>query len=140
MRCSTGSWGAAVPAAAPPPDRFLPVEAAAGGEPVAAMGVNEPVASHVAQPELEWHRGIGEIIAETAVGLDQHILHDIAGIDPPLDHPVHAQMNHPLDRFPVAFQEAIDCVSIPPSGPVQQRDCDLRLGALRRSGAVGLRG
>jgi hypothetical protein len=49
-------------------------------------------------------------------------------------------MNHPLDRLPMAFQEAIDGGSIPPAGPVQQGDRDLRLGALSRSGAVGLRG
>ena len=123
-----------------PPDRLLPVEAAAGGQPVAAMGIYEPVAGHMTQPELEWHRGVGEIIAEAAVGFDHHILHDIAGIDPPLNHPVHPQMNHPLDRLPMAFQEAIDGGGIPAAGPVQQGDRDLRLGALSRSGAVGLRG
>ena len=100
------------------PDRLLLVEAAAGRQPVAAMSVYKAIAGHVPQPEPEGHRGVGQIIAETAVGFDQHILHDIAGIDPSLNHPVHAEMNHPLDRLPMAFQEAIDGGGIPPSSPV----------------------
>ena len=49
-----------------------------------AMGVDHAVAGQVPQPELKRHAGRFEVVGQPAVRFDQHILHDIAGVDPPL--------------------------------------------------------
>ena len=88
--------------------RHLSVETAIGGDAVPAVGVDETIPGHVPQPELEWHGRIGKIIAEAAIGLDHHVLHDVAGIDPPLHDPIHPLIDHPADRRAMALEQAVD--------------------------------
>jgi hypothetical protein len=104
------------------PERHLPVEAARGRDAVPAVGVDEPVAGHVPQPELEGHRRVGEVVAEPAIGLDEHVLHDVAGVDPPLHHPIHPPVDHPPDRIAMPRQKVVDRRRVPATDAVEQHE------------------
>ena len=100
--------------------RHLAIEAAGGGHPMPPMGIDDPVTGHVPQPQLKRHRRIGEVVAQPPVRLQHDILHDVAGIDPSLHHPVKPVVNHPSDRGPVSGQQSVDRRSITLPSPVEQ--------------------
>ena len=100
--------------------RHLAVEAAAGGDAMPTMGVDEAIPGHVPQPELEGHGRVCEIVAQAAVGLDHHVLHDVAGVDPPLHDPIHPLVDHSADRCPMTFQQPVDGRAVPLSGAVEE--------------------
>jgi hypothetical protein len=107
---------------------------------MAAVGIDEAVAGHVPQPELERHRRVGEVVAEPAVGLEHDVLNDVAGIDAPLHDAVHPPIDHPPDGVAVAGKEAIDGVVVPLADAVEE---DLRRWAIppwRSAGGNGRRG
>ena len=62
-------------------DRLFAVHAPLLGQAVAAMGVNEVVLRQVPQPQVKGHGAVAQVVVEPAAGLDQHLLHHIAGID-----------------------------------------------------------
>ena len=108
--------------------RHLAVETAARGHAMPAVGIDQPVPGHVPQPEPKRHRGIGKIIAEPAVRLDEHILHDVAGVHPPLHHPIHAQVDHPADRGAVPLEEPVDGVAVSLTNAIQEHERYGRIG------------
>ena len=108
--------------------RHLAVEAASGGDAMPAVGVDEAIPGHVPQPELERHGGVGQIVAEPTVGLDHHVLHDVAGIHPPLHDAIHPLVDHPADRRAMAFKQAVDRVAVSLADAVEQHKRWLRLG------------
>ena len=61
--------------------RLLAVEAAPLRLAVAAMGVDDVVLGDVPQPEVKGHERIVQIVLQPAVRFEQHVLHDVAGID-----------------------------------------------------------
>jgi hypothetical protein len=72
------------------------------------MRVDQPVVRDMPQPKMERHRRILQVLVEAAVGLYQHILHNVARVDPALHHPVHPQVDHPPQRLAVPIQELVD--------------------------------
>jgi hypothetical protein len=54
------------------------------------------------------------------MGLDQHVLRDVASIDPPGEHGVHSQADHLPHRRPVPRQQSIDCLGVARANVVQQ--------------------
>jgi len=112
--------------------RHLAIDAPGGRHAMAAMGIDQPIAGHVPEPELKRHRSVGEVLAQPPVGLDHHILHDIAGIDPPLHAPIHATIDHPLDRLAVPLKKAVHGVAIPLPHAVEQHERGLAVGKASR--------
>jgi len=103
--------------------RHLAVDAPRAGDAMAAVGVDEPVAGHVPQPKAKRHRRILEIFPQPAIGLDQDILNDIAGVNSPLDELVHAMVDEPPDRRAVTIEQAVDGVAVSLSHPLEQQKC-----------------
>ena len=75
---------------------------------MAAVGVDQAVAGDVPQPEMKRHRRVFvaaiEVLGQPAVGFDQHVLHNVAGVHAALDHAVHPQVDHPPQRLAVAVE------------------------------------
>jgi len=99
------------------------------------MRVDQTVAGHVPQPELERHGGVREILPQPSVGLEEHILNDVAGIDPALHAAIHAAIDHPLDRRAVPFEQSVDSPVVTLANPLEQHERGLWLG--RGSRPVG---
>ena len=87
--------------------RSLAVEGSPGGDPVAAVLVNHPVARDLAEPEVERHGRVAEVIGQAAARLDQDVLHDVARVDPAADRVVEPEVDHPPQRFAVPLPEPI---------------------------------
>ena len=68
------------------------------------MGVDDPVARHLPQPQMKRHRRIFQVGPQPPVGFDHHFLHDVAGIQPLLNPPVQPHVDHPPQRIAVAVQ------------------------------------
>ena len=107
--------------------RHLPVEASARGDAVPAVGVDQPVAGHVPQPEPKRHDRIGKVVGEPPISLDHHVLNDVAGIDPPLDDPVHTEIDHPPDRRAVAFEKPVYGVRVAVANAIKEHQGRLEL-------------
>ncbi len=75
--------------------RLFAIHAAPRRPAMPPMGVDQPVAGHLPQPQMKRHRRIRKIFFQSAVGIEQHILHNITGVDPAADHAIHAQVDHP---------------------------------------------
>jgi hypothetical protein len=95
------------------------------------VGVDEPVAGHVPEPELKGHRRVGEVFAQPSVGLEQHILDDVAGIHAALHATIHAAVDHPLDRLPMPGEQPVDGPGFPPAHAVEQDERRRRVGGRR---------
>jgi hypothetical protein len=117
--------------------RHLTINASRGRHAVSAVSIDKPVAGHVPQPELEWHGRVGQIVDQPAIGFDHHVLHDVAGIDPPLHPPVHATVDHSPDRFAVPLEQAVDGIAIALPHAIEQHQSRLSVG--RRSPVLGRR-
>ena len=119
-------------------DRHLPVEAARRRDAVPPVCVDEAIAGHVPQPQLERHRWVREVVAEAAVRLDEHVLHDVAGVHPPLHHPVHPAVDEPPDRRAVPREQVIDRRGIAAAHPLEEHERGLGLDG--RGGGFGRTG
>ena len=72
-----------------------------------AVSVDHQIARDLANPEMKRQRWIPEILIESLAGFEQHILHDIAGIDAPRYSRIEPQTDHPPQRWPVPFPERV---------------------------------
>src|SRR5260221_10875233 len=61
------------------------------------------------------------------MGLDQHVLHYVARIDPPLNEMVHPQVDHSPQRGPMPLEQAVHRRGIPGAGLGEQLLRFLRL-------------
>src|SRR5688500_3156602 len=90
----------------------LAIDATLGGSAMAPMGVNDLVFGDLPQPKMNAENRARQIILQPAVGLNEHILHDVANIDPPLNLAIQPHLNHSAERIAMPVQEAIDCLLI----------------------------
>ena len=81
---------------------------AACGHAMPPMGVDQPVLGHVPQPEMKRHGRMDQILLQAAISLDEHILHDIAGIHPALDRRIESQVYQPPQCIAVAIEQFVD--------------------------------
>jgi len=51
-----------------------------------AVRVDDAVLRQMPQPEMERHGRRAQVFVEPLIGLEQHVLHDVAGIDPAGQH------------------------------------------------------
>ena len=93
-------------------DRLLPIDAALGRQMMPAMGVDEVVLGDVPQPQMKRHRRRLQVIAQPAARFDQHVLHDIAGVEPLRNRRVEAQIDHAANRLAVPGEQLLDGVGI----------------------------
>ena len=68
---------------------------------VPAVGIDDVVLGDVPQPEMEGHDRVLEIIAEPPAGFQQHLLHNVAGIDASSQGWIETQADHAAQRFAV---------------------------------------
>ena len=68
--------------------------------------VDDMVLRDLAQPEVERHRRVAEILRQPLAGLEQHVLHDVAGIDATRHRLVEPQADHPPQGRPVRSQSS----------------------------------
>jgi hypothetical protein len=47
--------------------------------------VDDVITHDLAQPEMKGQPGVPQILTQPLAGLEQHVLYNIAGIDPPSD-------------------------------------------------------
>ena len=135
-----GGVGGRVAVTPPSHQRHLTIDAPGGGHPMAAVRVDQTVAGHVPQPQLEGHGGIGEVVAEPAVGLEEDILDDVAGIDAALDAPIHPPIDHLPDRIAVAGEKAVDGIVVAAADAVEQDEGRLAILMGRAAGVASLFG
>jgi hypothetical protein len=87
---------------------------------VPPVSVDDPVLGNLPQPQVIRHSRLSEIVLQPAVGLDQHILHDIAHIDPPLYFLVQPKLHHAPQAVTMPLHQTVDCVGVAPFGIGQQ--------------------
>ena len=61
-----------------------------------------------------------KIVGQPLTGFQQHILHDVARINPLRDLTVHPQLNHLAQRLAVPLQQEIDGGLLAPFGADQE--------------------
>ena len=83
---SSDERSSAKPAAADG-QRPLAIHRSFAGLAVPAVGVDDPVGRDLPQPEMERQRRVAEVVGQPLVGLEQHVLHDVAGVDPAREAP-----------------------------------------------------
>ena len=64
----------------------------------------------------------GEIFAQPATGVDEHILHDVAGVNAALHLPIEPQLHHASQSRAVTFEQPVNSRGISLTGPVEQFD------------------
>ena len=64
--------------------------------------------------------GVAQVVLEPAVRLDQHVLHDVAGVDAGGQGRVEAQADHAAQRLAVDVEQAIDRPVLPFAGAGEQ--------------------
>ena len=93
--------------------RLLPIHAAFRRQAMAAVGIDDPIAGDMPEPQMERHRRITQIVLQPAIGFYQDILHHVADVDPLLDPLVKPHLHQPANGGPVAIHQAVDrlCVA-----------------------------
>jgi len=86
------------------------------------MGIDDPIAGHMPQPEPERHRGIRQVVGKTPAGFDHHVLHDVAGIHPSSEHGIHSPIDDAPQRIPMPGKQAVDGIGIAVPNPVEQSE------------------
>jgi hypothetical protein len=94
------------------PDGLFAVDASPRRAAMAPMGIDQPILRDLPQPQMKRHRRIFQVIVQAAIGFDQHILHNIAGIHSTLHHAVHSQIDHPPQRFAVTIEQPVNRCSV----------------------------
>lgn len=99
---------------------LLTIKAAPRGHAVAAAHVDHAILGHLPQPEMKGQLRIAQVFWQSLVGLDQHILNDIAGIDALLEPPVQPQFDDPPQGWSVFAQQLVQRSAFTRSGPLEQ--------------------
>ena len=84
------------------------------------MQVDHPVLSNLPQPQPKRHGRSLDVVGKPLRRLDQHVLHDVARINPRRHPPVHPGLHHPPDRIPVAPQQLSQSRLISPGSILEQ--------------------
>lgn len=108
-------------------ERLFPIETATLRPAMLAVHVDDAVFGQVPQPQVKGQPGIGEVIAEPLIGFEEHILHDVAGIDTAGDGAIKPQPHHLPQRIAVPIEQLIHGQWIAATGARQQL---LRLGRI----------
>lgn len=69
--------------------------------------VNHPVTRQMPEPEMKWHIRRREVRRQSLAGFEQHILHDVAGVDPGGQASVETKSHQLAECFPMTFQQII---------------------------------
>ena len=85
----------------------LAIQAPLAGPAVPAVGIDHLVASDLPQPEVKRQRRVPQVFTQPLAGLQEHVLDDVAGIDPPAQRLVQPQPDHPPEGRAVAFPEFV---------------------------------
>ncbi len=101
-------------------ERLFAVDAAACRAAVAAVSVDQPVFGHLTQPQVKRHDRVLQILLQAAIGVDHHLLHDVACVDTTFEHLVHPQINHPPHSVAVSVKQLIDSSVITFADVVQE--------------------
>lgn len=111
-------------------DRHLPIDTSTRRHSMSPVGIDQPVTSHMPQPEPKRHHGIFQIVTQPAVRLDHHVLHDVAGINPALHNTVHSRRDQATDRIAMPSKQALNSIGITLPHAVEQHLRDLWIGRL----------
>jgi len=101
--------------------RLLTIEASPCGSPVAAVRIDDAVFRNVPNPQMERHLRISKVVIEPAVRFDQHILHNIARIEPLPQFRVEPHIDHSPERGEMSLQELTDSIRVAIARGKQQR-------------------
>ena len=85
-----------------------------------AVLVDHVVAGDLAEPEVERHDRVAEVFGQPLVGLEQDLLHDVAGVDPPRQGVVEPQADHPPQGLAVPLPEAFGRLGVVPADALQE--------------------
>ena len=131
-------------------DRLLAVHAAALGQAVPAVRVDDAVLRQVPQPQVERHVRLLQVLGEPLIGLDQHVLHDVGGIDAAGDGRVEPQVDDAAERLAELAEQLVDGTGFALAGVVEQpvglargwatwdiRICQGEMVARSRNGRMG---
>jgi hypothetical protein len=75
------------------------------GPEMLAVQRRKPLAGEVPEPEERRHPGVGEVLGLPLVDVEERLLEDVRGIDPPLEAPVQPQSDHPTQPVVVLAEE-----------------------------------
>lgn len=75
------------------------IEAAASRPLVPPMGIDDSILGHVPQPKRKRHPRIAEIVLNSAVRVEENLLHDVAGIFAACELAIKPQIDRPPQRI-----------------------------------------
>jgi len=91
---------------------LLPIHRAALGGSMASVHINDAIFGQLAQPKMERHHRICQIVLQTLRRFHQDVLHDIAGIDATSHGLIESHLDHAPNRLPMPIHQAIDSLRI----------------------------
>ena len=100
-------------------EALLAINVAALGV-VAAVQVDDPVLGQLPEPDMKREVGLREVSHQALASFEEHVLHHIAGIDPPGEPPIHPHLDHPPQAMAVPLQEVVDGLRVTGSGLLEQ--------------------
>ena len=93
-----------------------------------AIHVDHSIFCQLPQPQVKWQPGIGQVVLQSRIRLQQDVLNDVAGIDPPSNPTIQPQLNHFAKRRSMPFEQPVDGGAITCPGTRQQVLCDSMFG------------
>ena len=87
--------------------RLFAVQAAPRGAAVPPVLVDHRVARDLADPEVERHRRVAQVLIQPLARLDQDVLDDVTGIDPAPQRAIEAELDHPPQRCAIRLPEPL---------------------------------
>ena len=74
--------------------RLFAVEAASLSAPMTSVHVDHSVLCQLTQPQVKRNSRISKIVLQSRVRFDQHVLHDVTGVNALSDFAIEPQLNH----------------------------------------------
>ena len=87
------------------------------GTEVVPMELAQLVAGDAPQPEEKGHRGLLEIRLQVPPGFQIRILHDVGGIDAPLEAPIKTECDHAAQPLATLADQGLPAAGIAGGGP-----------------------
>lgn len=74
------------------------------------MGIDDSILSDLPNPKVERYRRVIDVIHESTIGFDQHVLDDVAHVEPLHNSLIESDCDHPTQGVTVTAEEFLDRV------------------------------
>jgi len=92
------------------------------------MGINDSIFGNLPNPKMERNDGVVQIVRQSPVGFDQHVLDNITYIHPLHEALIQSQLDHSPKRVPMTIHQLLNGDGFPVPDIIKKLNGDFSIG------------